>query len=76
MRLAITFLLYYQHMASKKSDSTRKELGNKLKEARKKVGLTQAEVAEVNTNYYARIERGEENPSFEMSYVIHMYHES
>lgn len=61
-------LLYYQHMASKKSDSTRKELGNKLKEARKKVGLTQAEVAEaaeVNTNYYARIERGEENPSFE-----------
>lgn len=55
-------------MASKKSDSTRKELGNKLKEARKKVGLTQAEVAEaaeVNTNYYARIERGEENPSFE-----------
>jgi transcriptional regulator with XRE-family HTH domain len=55
-------------MASKKSDSTRKELGSKLKEARKKVGLTQAEVAEaaeVNTNYYARIERGEENPSFE-----------
>jgi transcriptional regulator with XRE-family HTH domain len=55
-------------MASKKTDNTRKELGNKLKEARKKVGLTQAEVAEaaeVNTNYYARIERGEENPSFE-----------
>lgn len=55
-------------MASKKIDNTRKELGNKLKEARKKVGLTQAEVseaAEVNTNYYARIERGEENPSFE-----------
>lgn len=55
-------------MASKKIDNTRKELGNKLKEARKKIGLTQAEVAEaaeVNTNYYARIERGEENPSFE-----------
>ena len=37
-------------MFSKKSDSTRKELGNKLKEARKKVGLTQAEVAEAEAN--------------------------
>lgn len=55
-------------MGSKKTDSTRKELGNTLKQARIKAKLTQAQAAvtaEVNTNYYARIERGEENPSFE-----------
>jgi len=55
-------------MGSTKPDKARKELGNKLKQARKKANLTQAEAAQaadVNTNYYARIERGEENPSFE-----------
>jgi transcriptional regulator with XRE-family HTH domain len=51
-----------------KNDSSRKELGAKLKAARERAEMTQAEVAEaanVNVNYYARIERGEENPSFE-----------
>jgi transcriptional regulator with XRE-family HTH domain len=46
----------------------RKELGEKLRRVREDLGLTQAEVAEkadLHTNYYARIERGEENPSFE-----------
>lgn len=55
-------------MVSKKVDPTRKELGSKLKQARIKAKLTQAQAAaaaDVNTNYYARIERGEENPSFE-----------
>jgi transcriptional regulator with XRE-family HTH domain len=55
-------------MVSTQTTKARKELGDKLKQARKKVKLTQAEVAQaadVNTNYYARIERGEENPSFE-----------
>lgn len=44
-----------------------KSLGDRLKAAREKLGVTQSEIAEkagINTNYYARIERGEENPSF------------
>lgn len=43
-----------------------KALGKNLKEARLKLGLTQKEVAEkaeVSTNWYARLERGEENVS-------------
>lgn len=41
--------------------------------AREKAELTQAEVAErsgVHVNHYARIERGEENPSFEKLQAI------
>lgn len=41
-------------------------LGKAIKEARKKLGLTQKEVAEkagVSTNWFARFERGEENAS-------------
>lgn len=44
------------------------ELGRKIKEAREKKKMTQAQVAEkagMNTNYYAVIERGEINPSYE-----------
>lgn len=40
--------------------------GNKLKDAREKLGLTQTEVAEkagIHVNFYARLERGEEKPS-------------
>lgn len=51
----------------------RKELGEKLKAAREKTKLTQAEVAEkagTHVNYYARIERGEENPSYEILHNI------
>ncbi len=43
-----------------------KKLAKILKAARKKAKLTQAEVAEkaeIHTNYYARIERGEVNPT-------------
>lgn len=43
-----------------------KALGNNLKEARLKLGLTQKEVAdkaEISTNWYSRLERGEENVS-------------
>lgn len=46
-----------------------KEVGKKLKAAREKKEMTQAEVAEkadMNVNYYARIERGEENPTLEL----------
>ena len=51
----------------------RKEIGNKLKQAREKIDLTQAEVAEkanINSNYYARIERGEEQPALDTLYDI------
>jgi len=44
------------------------KLGNKLREAREKVGLTQSELAKragVNANYYAVVERGEGNLSYE-----------
>ncbi len=47
---------------------TRKEVGLRLKYARLKKKMTQAEVAEkadLNTNYYACIERGEVNASLE-----------
>lgn len=49
-------------------NKTTKGLGERLKTAREKTGLTQAEVAEkanMTVNYYAMIERGEVNPSFE-----------
>mgnify|MGYP000197403181 FL=1 len=47
---------------------TTKNIGKKLKDARKKLGLKQSEVAEkadISVNYYARIERNEENPTLE-----------
>lgn len=45
------------------------KLGENLKEIREKRKMTQAEVAKIakiNVNYYARIERGGENPSLEV----------
>ena len=51
----------------------RVELGNKLRNAREKLNLTQAEVADhagITKNYYSRIERGTENPSFETLQAI------
>lgn len=46
--------------------TAQEKIGNKLKRSRQKLGLNQEEVAEkvgINTNYYARIERGVVNPS-------------
>jgi transcriptional regulator with XRE-family HTH domain len=43
-------------------------LGEKLRKIRTAANLTQLDVANksgMHVNYYARIERGEENPSFE-----------
>lgn len=51
------------------SGSELKQLGNRIKEARKARGLTQSEVAEkadTSANYFAQIERGEVNPSYTM----------
>ncbi len=53
-------------MATKKLKFTK--LGNKLKKARLALNLTQAQVAEksgVHVNFYARLERGEENVSYD-----------
>lgn len=47
---------------------SQKETGKKLKNLRLELGLTQAEVAKragIHVNFYARIERGEENPSYD-----------
>ncbi|MFH0863714.1 MAG: helix-turn-helix transcriptional regulator [Candidatus Gottesmanbacteria bacterium] len=47
---------------------SQEEIAEKLKKARKDARLTQVQVAEkanVSVNYYARIERGEVNPSLE-----------
>ena len=55
-------------MVGKNKENIFKDLGNKLKRVREKAKLTQAEVAEragIHVNYYARIERGEENPTYE-----------
>jgi len=54
-------------------DSSRKEIGKRLKRAREKAGLTQADLAKgsgIHINYYARIERGEVNPSLEKIHLI------
>ncbi len=55
-------------MVGKKSEKIFKDLGDKLKRKRESAKMTQAEVAEkagIHVNYYARIERGEENPTYE-----------
>jgi transcriptional regulator with XRE-family HTH domain len=46
----------------------RKEFGDLVKTTREKLDMTQLDVAEkadMTVNYYAMIERGEVNPSFE-----------
>lgn len=51
----------------------RRQVGKNLKKAREKAGLTQVELAEkadIHPNYYARIERGETNPSQEILYKL------
>ena len=50
------------------TDTAMKDLPNKFKQARLKLGLTQVEVAEkagINENGYAKIERGETQPKLE-----------
>lgn len=57
-------------MNSKKpaKKSEKKAFGERVREAREKLELTQEQVAKkakMTVNYYAMIERGEVNPSFE-----------
>ena len=61
-------ICYYMNMDSK-DETIFKDLGKKLKHCREEAKLTQAQVAElagIHVNYYARIERGEENPTYEI----------
>lgn len=60
-------------MVSKNDKNIRKDLGSSLKKVRLEAGLTQADVAskaDVHVNFYARIERGEVNPSFKKLHSI------
>lgn len=60
-------------MVNKKDDAARKALGNRLRKARERANLTQAEVAEkaeITVTYYAMAERGEVNPSFDILYKL------
>ena len=59
-------MLYYAYMTRKSDKNNFIDTGNQIREAREKLGMTQAQVAEkagVNISYYAEIERGEVNPS-------------
>lgn len=45
------------------------QLGKNIKKARQKAEMTQADIAEkadIHVNYFARIERSEVNPSYEI----------
>lgn len=60
-------------MRSEDIKKIRQELGERIRQAREKANLTQQEVAEmadINISYYAQIERGEVNPSFEKLHSI------
>jgi len=55
------------------NEKVRKDFGGKLRRAREKAGMTQAEVAEksgINISYYAKIERGEINTTIEKLHSI------
>ncbi len=61
-------MLEYQYMDSENHTKIRKELGENFRKARERLKLTQLEVAEesgMSVNYYAQIERGIVNPSFD-----------
>lgn len=59
-------------MKSNKNE-IQKKLGERIRKAREDAKLTQLEVAakaEMDVNYYARIERGIANPSYEKLHSI------
>ena len=60
-------MVYYCYMDNK-DEKPYLDLGEKLRNAREKAGLTQkglAKKAKINANYYAVVERGEKNISYE-----------
>lgn len=59
-------MLYCAYMTRQKNKKFAKETGEKFRNAREKLGLTQEDIAEkadMNITNYARIERGEIEPS-------------
>lgn len=59
-------MLYYPYMPSETDDKTRLDIAAKLKKFCLKKGLKQSDVAKkagINSNYYAKVERGEAIPS-------------
>lgn len=55
------------------TEDLKKKIGNKLKRAREKLDLSQNDVAyssNISPNYYARIERGEENFTIEVLFNL------
>lgn len=60
-------------MAYYLTNKLKKEIGRKIRKARRDKKLKQVEVAVdagVNSSYYSKIERGEANPSLEKIYRI------
>lgn len=62
-------MLEYKYMNSDSVDSKDlKKIGSLVKTVREKLGMTQADVAKksnMTVNYYAMIERGEVNPTYD-----------
>jgi len=60
-------------MAYRISGKTLVMIGKNMRKLREKQNRNQVEVAEeagIDTSYYARVERGEANPSLEVIYAI------
>lgn len=60
-------------MTAKHNGDIQKDLGTKLRKHREAAKMTQARVAElagIHVNYYARMERGEENPTLEVLHKV------
>ena len=63
------FLWYTFLMRGKQYPGAREALGDQMRRIREEKGMTQAEVAEkagIHVNFYARVERGKENPSHDV----------
>ncbi len=61
------------HVSDIINKMNQRQIGKNIKQARENTDFTQADVAqkaEINVNYYARIERGEVIPSMEVLEAI------
>ena len=59
-------MLYYAYMTRQKNEKFAKKYGEKFRAAREKLGLTQEDVAVkagINITTYARMERGDKEPT-------------
>jgi len=59
-------MLYYPYMRSDQDNKSVQEIASKLRNIRLTKGMKQVDVAEkagLNSNYYARVERGEAIPT-------------